>query len=45
MFDHIFGTLGTDYCIDNTEYCKSNPRDNRCRQKQKYCFTEKDIKT
>ena len=44
MFDHIFGTLGPKYCIDNTEYCKNNPRDNRCRQKQKYCFTTQDIK-
>jgi sterol desaturase/sphingolipid hydroxylase (fatty acid hydroxylase superfamily) len=43
LFDHIFGTLGNESCIDNTKYCKENHNDARCYQEQYHCYTEKDI--
>ena len=42
LFDHIFGTAGSDFCIDNGEYCKRT-EDTRCNQKQKHCFTDQDV--
>ena len=43
LFDHLFGTIGDESCIDNSEYCKQNLSDERCYQKQVHCYTDKDI--
>jgi sterol desaturase/sphingolipid hydroxylase (fatty acid hydroxylase superfamily) len=43
LFDHLFGTLGDPSCIDNTDYCRRNLSDDRCYQRQTYCYTDKDV--
>jgi len=43
LFDHIFGTYKGDVCIDNMEYCKKNHIDDRCYQRQYYCYSDSDI--
>ena len=42
LFDHLFGTVSNDFCINNTKYCQQTD-DDRCEQKQQHCFTEKDV--
>jgi len=42
-FDHVFGTVGDSLCIDNMEYCKENHDDDRCYQRQRHCYTDKDV--
>ncbi len=43
FFDHVFGTLGDESCINNVDFCKKNHHDDRCYQEQVKCFTGRDI--
>jgi hypothetical protein len=43
FFDHVFGTLGDESCINNVDFCKKNHHDDRCYQEQVKCFTGEDI--